>query len=57
MTWIDPRCINEFSTKELVDELRKRDEVKSIDVTPHNLYCVSGVKEIGPATILIIIQK
>ena len=54
--------LNEFSTKELVEELRKREGVKSMNVTPYNSYFVFvdddfediEVDETGPAIILIV---
>ncbi len=56
------RSIYNFTNKELVEELRKREGVKSIDVKPHNSYYISvdedlkdiELDETGPAIILIV---
>lgn len=53
--------LNEYTTYELVKELRKRDGIKSIEVKPDNNYFISvdddfediEIDEVGPITILI----
>ena len=49
------------STKELVEELAKREGVKEIIILPYEWYQVSGEKEqwdtgLGPARILVVID-
>lgn len=54
--------IKEFTTKELVDELRKREGVQAIDVKPYHPYFISvdedfedvEIDETGPAIILVV---
>ena len=59
------REINSFlsmrTTKELVNELSKREGVKEIIIQPYEWYQISGGKEqwdtgIGPARILVVID-
>jgi len=50
-----------FSTKELTDELAKREGVKEIIIQPYEWYQVSSEKEqwdtgLGPARILVVID-
>ncbi len=56
------KSINNFTTNELVEELRKREGVRPIDVKPYNSYYISvdedfedvEVDETGSAIILIV---
>lgn len=58
------RSIGNFTTKELIEELRKRENVNYIDVKPNNSYYISvdedfediEIDEVGPATILVVID-
>jgi len=53
--------LSNFSTKELVEELKKRDGVDSIQVNPYVRYEINveenpRIKETGPAIILNVID-
>lgn len=50
--------LSEFSTNELVNELAKREGVRTLSAEPYQLYSITAggkeIKDDGPAVILII---
>ena len=52
--------LENFSTKELVAELRNREGVQLIDIDPYDEYFISSInlnddiEDVGPAIILIV---
>ena len=55
------RFLSEIPTKELVEELAKREGVKEIIIQPYEWYQITGEKEqwktgTGPARILVVVD-
>lgn len=58
------KTIKELITKELIEELKRREGVKVIDVKPYHPYYISvdedfedvEVDETGPAIVLVVID-